>query len=248
MDGLRIRLQRRVCVAAGTLSAAVLLAGCAPEGITSQGRAIERLYNFFMVTAAVVFTIVSGLIIWSLIRYRRRSDELPAQTHGNNRLELLWTIIPAILVFVLFQQTIVTQNQVDANVETPSVTIDVLAFQWQWQFTYERPDGGDGVRITGTVEDPVMVVPAGETVRIRLRSADVIHAFYVPRTLYKRQAIPGRENVFDLHFEQTGTYNGACAVFCGLEHARMTFSVRVVSAQEFQQWLTSSEAATGAAG
>jgi cytochrome c oxidase subunit 2 len=100
---------------AGGLLTPLLLAGCVPEGITSQGREIQRLYNVFLVAAAVVFTLVTGLIVWSLIRYRRRGDELPAQVHGNNRLELLWTILPAMLVVVLFQQTIVAQNQVTAG-------------------------------------------------------------------------------------------------------------------------------------
>src|SRR5262245_37738210 len=96
----RMRGPWRPVTAAGVLLGSMLLAGCAPEGVTSQGREIERLYNFFMVAAAVVFVLVSGLILWSLIRYRRRNDELPAQTHGNNKLELLWTILPTILVIV----------------------------------------------------------------------------------------------------------------------------------------------------
>jgi cytochrome c oxidase subunit 2 len=235
----------RPVTAAGVLLGSMLLAGCAPEGVTSQGREIERLYNFFMVAAAVVFLLVSGLIVWSLIRYRRRNDELPAQTHGNNKLELLWTILPTILVIVLFQQTMVAQNRVTAEADTPAVTVDVLGFQWSWQFTYVTPDGAEGARIVGTpAEPPEMVLPVNETVRVKLRSADVIHAFYVPRTLFKRQAIPGRESQFDMRFDRAGTYDGACTVFCGLDHSRMTFRVRVVPAQEYQQWLASREAAS----
>jgi cytochrome c oxidase subunit II len=240
MNGPRIRGSRRAAIAAGALLTPLLLAGCAPEAITSEGRAIEDLYNFFMVAAAGVFTLVTGLIVWSLIRYRRRDDELPAQVHGNTRLELLWTILPAILVVILFQRTIVTQRQVIAEVPNPSVTIDVLAYQWQWRFTYARPDGGQAVQIVGTPGNrPEMVVPSGETVRIRLASADVIHAFFIPRTLYKRQAVPGRVTEFDMKFDQAGTYHGACTIFCGLDHAHMTFDVRVVSPPEYQQWLTS---------
>jgi cytochrome c oxidase subunit 2 len=235
---------RRTAIAAGALLTPMLLAGCAPEGITSQGREIQRLYTFFMVAAAVVFIVVSGLIVWSLIRYRRRNDELPAQVHGNTRLELLWTILPALLVVALFQQTIVAQNRVTAEVENPAVTIDVLGFQWQWRFTYARPDGTPGVQVIGSAEEPPeLVVPVGETVRVRLTSADVVHAFYIPRTLFKKQAIPGRVNTFDLRFDQLGTYHGACTFFCGLDHAHMTFDVRVVSPTEYQQWLTSQGAA-----
>jgi cytochrome c oxidase subunit 2 len=239
----------RAATAAGVLLTPLLLAGCAPEGITSQGREAERLYDFFMVAAAVVFTVVTGLIVWSIIRYRRRDDELPKQVHGNNRLELLWTILPAILVVVLFQQTIVAQNQVTAEVRDPAVTVDVLAYQWQWRFTYARPDGTPGVQVVGTAgQRPELVVPAGQTVRVRLTSADVIHAFYIPRTLYKRQAIPGRVSQFDLHFDEPGTYNGACTIFCGLDHAHMTFTVRVVPPSEYQQWLASRQPAAGGTG
>jgi cytochrome c oxidase subunit 2 len=243
-NGPRIQGPRRAAIAAGALLTPLLLAGCAPEGITSQGREIEKLYDFFMVAAAGVFALVTGLIVWSLFRYRRRGEDLPAQVHGNTRLELLWTILPAILVVILFQRTIVAQNQVTAEVPDPTVTIDVLAYQWQWRFTYARADGGRPVQIVGTPgARPEMGVPTGETVRIRLASADVVHAFFIPRTLYKRQAIPGRVSEFDLRFDQAGTYNGACTVFCGLDHAHMTFDVRVVSPPEYQQWLTSRESA-----
>jgi cytochrome c oxidase subunit II len=239
---------RRAAVAAGALLTPVLLAGCAPAGITSQGRETERLYTFFMVAAAVVFVTVSGLIVWSLIRYRRRDDKLPAQVHGNTRLELLWTILPALLVVALFQQTIVAQNRVTAQVPNPAVRIDVNGFQWQWQFTYVRPDGTPGVSVIGTPERrPVLVVPTGETIRVRLSSSDVVHAFYIPKALFKKQAIPGRVNTFDLRFDRLGTYHGACTIFCGLDHASMTFDVRVVSPTEYQQWLTSQSAA-GTAG
>ena len=85
---------------------ALLAAGCAPQSVTEQGQAIHNLYNLFLYIAAVVFVVVSGLVVWSVIRYRRRGDELPKQTHGNNRLELTWTLIPTVIVLVLFVFTI----------------------------------------------------------------------------------------------------------------------------------------------
>jgi cytochrome c oxidase subunit 2 len=181
-----------------------------------------------------VFVVVAGLLVWSMIRYRRRGDELPPQVHGNNKLELTWTLIPLLLVIVLFVVTIQGQNKALEKSARPALEVDVLAFQWSWRFAYE----GQGVEVVGSPGNvPELVVPVGQPVRIRLRSADVVHSFYVPRTLFKRQAIPGRTTEFDLTFEKVGTYQGHCVQFCGLAHDDMLFRVRVVSPGEFQSWL-----------
>jgi cytochrome c oxidase subunit 2 len=226
--------------------AVLLLAGCAPQGVTEQGRDVENLYNFFLVAAAVVWLLVTGLMVWSMVRYRRRGDELPPQTHGNNKLELAWTILPTILVIVLFVATAQTQNRVTAKVEDPAVQVDVLGFQWQWRFTYADPAGGAGPEVVGTPNRvPELVVPQGEPVRIRLSSADVTHSFYVPQSLFKRMAIPGRTTEFDMTFDRPGLFPGNCPQYCGLQHARMIFNVRVLPADQYDQWFTEQLAAAG---
>jgi len=202
--------------------------------VTEQGKAIYDTYNLFLYIAAVVFAVVSGLVIWSVIRYRRRGDELPQQTHGNTALELTWTLIPTLIVLLLFVVTIRTQDKVLEPSARPALTVDVTAFQWSWRFTYE----GSGAEVLGSRGNvPEMVVPVGQPVRIKLHSADVVHSFYVPRTLFKRQAIPGVTSEFDLTFQEVGVYPGQCTQFCGLAHAEMLFRVRVVSQGEFQSWL-----------
>jgi cytochrome c oxidase subunit II len=183
-----------------------------------------------------VFAVVSGLLVWSMIRYRRRGDELPRQIHGSTRLELTWTLIPTVIVLGLFGLTLQAQDKVLDPATRPAMTVDVTAFQWSWRFAYEQ-SGAEVVGGPGNV--PELVVPVGQPVRIRLRSADVVHAFYVPRTLFKRQAIPGITNEFDLTFDRVGLYHGQCTQFCGLAHADMVFRVRVVSQGEFQSWLAS---------
>jgi cytochrome c oxidase subunit 2 len=114
------------------------------------------------------------------------------------------------------------------------VDLTVTAFQWSYRFTYE----GTGAEVLGTPESvPEMVVPVGQRVRVKLLSADVVHTFYVPQTLFKRQAIPGSENVFDLTFDKEGVYHAQCTQFCGLQHTDMTYRVRVVTQGEYQSWL-----------
>ena len=213
----------------------LLIAGCAPAGVTTEGRAAHDAYNVFLIAAAVVFGVVTVWLLWSIVRYRRRNDELPAQTHGNTRLELLWTALPLALVIFLFVVTMRAQSIILHDPPSP-VTVDVTAFMWSWQFDYE---GSDRQVIGGPDNIPEMVVPVGVPIHIKLRSADVVHSFYVPRALFKRQAIPGTTNEFDMNFQKVGLYHGQCAQFCGLAHADMLFRVRVVSQDEFERFLTS---------
>jgi cytochrome c oxidase subunit II len=213
---------------------ALAAAGCTPQSVTEEGQAIYNLYNLFMYIAAVVFVVVSGLVVWSLIRYRRRGDDLPTQTHGNNRLEIVWTLIPTVIVLVLFAFTLQAQDKALDQSGQADVNVTVTAFQWSWRFTYD----GTGAEVLGSPEHiPELVVPVGQTVRVKLVSADVVHSFYVPQTLFKRQAIPGTDNTFDLTFEKVGLYHGQCTQFCGLQHPDMVFRVRVLEQGAYQNWL-----------
>ena len=210
--------------------------------ITSAGQASESLYAFIFWVAVAIFLLVEGLIIFAVLRYRRRKDDdtLPIQTHGSMPFELAWTIVPFIIVVTLFVLSQQTQQQVDATVPNPPLTVDVTGFQWQWTFTYPDQD----LSFTGQgTQGPTMVLPVGEDIHFREHSNDVIHSFYVPAFFFKKDVVPGRTNEFDITLDQTGTFAGQCAEFCGLGHADMRFTVEVVSQADFATWVTQQQAA-----
>ena len=217
--------------------------------VTQAGHATQELYLITFVIAVIVFFIVEGLLLFISFRFRRRHDdaELPYQRHGSNSLEILWTIVPAVTVTVLFVAALITLNEefeTNASTPTPDVVIDVEGFRWQWTFDYEQQGlSFVGVGNTG----PEMVMPANETVRIRLHAVDVIHSFYVPQFLYKKDVVPGRVNEFDVNVTTPGRYGGQCAEFCGLGHADMQFTVNAVSRAEFDAWVTEQQQAVPSA-
>jgi cytochrome c oxidase subunit 2 len=224
--------------------AVVVLSGCSLEfgggrGATRQGRDIFGLWQGSVIVAIFVGGLVWGLILYAILRYRRRNDDLPTQTQYFVKLEILYTVVPVIIVAILFAFSYRTQNEVDALTDDPAVTIDVRGFQWQWQFRYRDDD----ITVTGLPgQEPTMVLPLDRTTRLVLTSPDVIHSFYVPRFLFKRDVIPGVTNRVDLTPEEVGTYTGRCAEFCGLDHAKMTFTVRVVNMADYNAWVAEQQA------
>jgi cytochrome c oxidase subunit II len=228
------RLGRAVAAIAGLTAIAGTAAACIHAPRTTQGEDIASLYTVFVAGGVIVAAIVWVLATWAIVRYRRRDDRLPPQTHGNLRIEAVWTAIPLIAVLGLFALTLRTLSAVDA-IGPAGVNVHVTAFRWQWEVVY--PDAG--VRLTGTTGTPLEVVlPVGEPVHVTLDSLDVNHAFYVPAFLFKRDAIPGSPTTFELQVTAPGTYPGACAEFCGVGHSQMPFTIRGVDVATFQAWLT----------
>jgi cytochrome c oxidase subunit 2 len=211
------------------------MAACTPQPVTVEGQRVETLYLAFMAAAAVVFIIVAGLITWSIVRYRwRGSQSPPPQTRDNPRLEIAWWALPTLLVIGLFLLTAQVLGEVDEETSNPDLTITVTGFQWQWSFAYEDTD----VVITGGPDDPAqLALPVGQRIAFDLVSPDVIHSFWVPEFLIKRDVVPGRTNRFEVTIVEEGTYQGQCGEFCGLLHDRMTFSILAMPADEFQAWL-----------
>lgn len=214
----------------------MVLAGCAPEAVTEQGDSVHGLYELFSVIAAVIFVVVASLIAWSIVRYRAKpgAEELPEQTHTNVKLEILWFAIPTLIVIGLFIASSKVSNEVNEEPPEPAVEISVTGFQWGWRFDYS-----DGGSIVSLPDEPAeIVLPVGETVTFQLTSEDVIHSFYVPRFLLKKDVNPGQENRIDVTIDEAGTFGGVCAEFCGLLHSKMDFSIKAVSLTDYEAWLS----------
>ena len=195
------------------------------EVVTTQGSQAASLYPIIFGVAVVIFILVEGLLLLAILRGRNKGKpgELPAQTHGNNRLEIVWTAIPLLVVLVLFAASTMVLARVEEKSEEPAVVLDVLAFRFGWTFTYKEPGTFDeatgtyqdaGVTISSSPASPSsdqprdpaqdVVLPVGEPVLFRLNAADVIHSFYVPAFFFKRDAIPGRTNEFEVTIDEAG--------------------------------------------
>jgi cytochrome c oxidase subunit II len=241
--------RRLIARAAVVTMALTSLAGCTsnaftrlgmPDPITTQGKVTLTLWQGSWVAALAVGAVVWGLIIWTVIAFRKRSDELPPQVRYNLPIEVLYTVVPFIMVAVLFYFTARDENYIDRLSAHPNVVVNVTGFQWSWEFQY--PDLGN-VQVIGTADNrPTLVLPVGQTVRFNLTSPDVIHSFWVPAFLFKRDVVPGHPNHFEITTTATGTFRGECSELCGLYHSEMLFTVKVVSQQAFQQFIAAHRA------
>jgi len=237
---------RRARIIGVAVVAALLLGGCGMyQPVTEQGKDIYDLYNVLFVAAAVVFVLVEGAIVFAVIRYRRRDDQLPPQFHGNNLLEVAWTVVPFLIVAVLFVLGWVALNRIEARADNPRVVLNVQGFQWQWSFTYqdekvevEPGKPPEDLTIKGTIaKPPEIYLPVDQTIEVNTEARDVIHSFYVREFLFKRDAFPRHVNTFPLTITKPGVYHGQCTEYCGLAHQAMRFTVHAVPMSEYRAWL-----------
>jgi cytochrome c oxidase subunit 2 len=210
-----------------------------PSPATPSGEAINELYWFVFAMCAFVFVAVEAALILFIVRYRRReatpADAEGPQIHGNTRLEIIWTIAPALalvaIAAVVFART--PAVQADPGAEGSELNVRVEAHQFYWQYEYEN----------GVLSLDRLVVPVDRPVALALVTYDVDHSWWVPRLTGKRDAIAGQKNVLRFRAEEEGTYDGQCAEHCGVQHAVMATQVEVVSQREFDRWLSEREAA-----
>lgn len=248
--GMSTRRFRRSTALAGFVVLTLVLSSCSkdnewgrlamPDPVTDQGESILSLWQGAWIAALATGVVVWGLIIGAAWWFRRRSDdEVPIQTRYNLPVEIFYTIFPIIMVVAFFSQTVRVQNVALEMVEDPDVTVTVVGQKWQWTFNHPYDSGaGDNVFVSGTGEDiPELVLPVDQTIEFQLHSPDVIHNFGVPAFAMRMDVVPGYDNGFQVTTTDEGEYAGKCYELCGAYHSRMLFEVRVVSEQEYDDYL-----------
>ncbi|MEO7022331.1 MAG: cytochrome c oxidase subunit II [Ktedonobacteraceae bacterium] len=236
------RAKRWGLVISTLILASLLLSACgenSPSILNTAGPVADReagLFWFILVVATIVFVIVEAILIYSIVRYREQPNSpMPKQTHGNNTVEIVWTVIPSIFLFVVLIVTIYTMFSL-AQPAGPSLNVRVVAHQWWWEFDYENTTGTTANAHVITADE--LVVPTGTVIHLDLRSDNVIHSFWVPALTGKTDVVPGHNNDKWFQADKTGTYLGICTEFCGLEHAEMKFKVIAKSPDDYQTWLS----------
>ncbi|MCB5294655.1 cytochrome c oxidase subunit II [Arthrobacter sp. SO3] len=243
------------------LAGALALTGCSPEvqkgwlpterGTTNHTDRIMDLWVNSWIAALVVGVITWGLMIWCIVAYRRRKGTVgfPRQNSFNLPLEVFYLTIPLFMVLVFFYFTDQDQQAIDNRAQPADVVVDVRGKQWAWDFNYKQGDviradvheAGVQAHLTGNDVDkeklPTLYLPVNKSVDLELNARDVIHSFWVPAFLQKRDMIPGKTNYIRFTPTKEGTYDGKCAELCGEYHSEMLFRVKVVSDAEFQAHL-----------
>jgi cytochrome c oxidase subunit 2 len=235
---LRIRALRRLRRVAPVLPLLVLFAGaCSPEHypqtalrpLSDYARIGDSIQNTTLYWAFGVFVLVEGALLYAIFRFRGKPDDPePRQVHGNTAIEIIWTVIPALILAAIAVPTVKGIFETNAIPKGDVLTVDVIGHQWWWEFRYPA------LNLTTANE---VHLPVGQTVLFRMGTADVVHSFWPPRFAGKRDVFPNRETRMWFKAEAAGEYPGQCAEFCGIEHGRMAFRVRAQTPEEFQAWV-----------
>lgn len=224
------RLAPVICVLA------LVLVGCASDQypqttlrpLSDFARIGDDLQTTTFKWAVVVFVLVEGALLYAVFRFRGKpGDAEPKQIHGNTTVEIIWTVIPALILAAIAVPTVRGIFQTNELPAADAFQIEVIGHQWWWEFRYPS------LKVTTANE---LHVPVGQTVSLRMRTADVVHSFWPPRFAGKRDVFPNRETRLWFKAEEAGEYPGQCAEFCGIQHGRMAFRIRAQTPEEFQAW------------
>jgi cytochrome c oxidase subunit 2 len=207
-----------------------------PEPASEEAPIIASLWQGSWIAAWAVGVLTWGLMLFAAFAYRRRRNNqaIPEQNKYNVPIEVLYTVVPLVMILGLFFFTARDQTELLTVDNDEDLTVNVVGFRWSWGFNYIDQDAY-AVGTPGEV--PTLVLPVDEKVRFELTSPDVIHSFWVPDFLFKMDVIPGRLNQFELTPNKIGTFAGRCAELCGVDHARMLFNVKVVERAEFDAYI-----------
>ena len=239
---------------ATALGAVTLLSGCSfksddisgmgyPKNVSSVNDISLSLWQGAWIAAGVVGVFTLILILWPAVFHRAKAEkgEFPKQTQYNIPIEILYTVIPFIIVAVLFYFTATKESKI-VDLKTPAQhEITVEGIQWSWQFGY--PEAGEKAIVTGTpAKPPTLYMPLGESVRFKITSNDVVHGFWIPAFMIQMQNLPDRTNYIQFTANKLGSYPGRCNILCGRNHTQMTFTVKVVTPEQYQKYIDSLKA------
>jgi len=230
----------------------LVLSGCSkvsslgfPEGASSINDISLSLWQGAWIAGGVVGVITLVLILWPAVFHRAKASqgEFPKQTQYNVPVEIVYTVIPFIIIAVMFYFTAVKQNEITEKSPAVAHEITVNAFQWSWQFGY--PEAGEKAVVTGSPEKPpTLVVPVGERVRYIITASDVVHGFWIPAFMIQIQNLPGVTNNLEFTANKIGEFPGRCNILCGRSHSQMLFTVKVVSQADYEKYLETLKAST----
>jgi cytochrome c oxidase subunit 2 len=207
-----------------------------PENIATYGPELDRLFYLIYFITGAFFLLVTGLMVAFLFLYRERPGHRATYSHGNTTLEMLWTIVPALILVVLTLMAIPSWSKVKAHVPASDLHVRITAKQFNWEVTYPGPDAQFETADDQTFDNEVHV-PLGKPVVLHIRAKDVIHSVFIPHARFKQDAVPGREIVQWIEVTKPGKYEIPCAELCGFGHSGMKGYLFVHSPEEFQQWV-----------
>jgi cytochrome c oxidase subunit 2 len=243
--GVRVALAALGTAAVPSLVSALPFWLRLPENVSTFGGKIDSLFYLILWITGVIFILVEVLLLFFLFRYRHREGRPAHYTHGSNRLEVIWTIVPAVICVVLALLSRRSWAEIKQNMPQGAMNIEVTAEQFAWNIRYPGPDGK-----LDTADDVVTLnqlhFPVGRPLIVTLHSKDVIHSFFLPEFRVKQDAVPGMTTRIWLEATRVGNWEIVCAELCGLGHYRMKGFVTVETPEEFERWLveTAREAAS----
>ena len=212
-----------------------------PENVSTYGGQIDGLFYLILWITGIIFIVVEALLLYFLFRYRHREGRPARYTHGSNRLEVVWTIVPAIICVVLALMSRRSWAEIKQSMPQGAITVEIMAEQFAWNLRYAGSDGK-----LNTADDVLslnqMHIPVGRPVIVSLKSKDVIHSLFLPEFRVKQDAVPGMTTRIWFEATRTGNWEIACAELCGLGHYRMKGFITVDSPEDFEKWLATQAA------
>ncbi|MBI3457672.1 MAG: cytochrome c oxidase subunit II [Candidatus Rokubacteria bacterium] len=207
-----------------------------PENIATYGQDVDWLFYLIYYITGGVFLLVAGAMVVFLVLYRHREGRRATYTHGNATLEIVWTVVPALILVVLTFLSVPTWGRIKQHLPSSDVHIRITAKQFNWEVTYPGPDGKFDTEDDQTLDNEVHI-PVGKPAILHLTSKDVIHSVFIPQARLKQDAVPGRVITQWVQVTKPGKYEIPCAELCGFGHSGMKGYLFVHTLEEYQQWL-----------